>query len=151
MKSEVDRLDILKQCHLEKFIKATRVELTKVWDQCLYGENQRMEFPQAFNGKALKCNASSILLYTSIISQWINLSLSSLPSDEFTDDSLSAHESELDKMRGFYADNNEIFKLIEKRESLWEQKIEMDVSHCRCVCHVIIMWPYRTVRMILQD
>ena len=42
-------------------------------------------------------------------------------------------------MRGFYADNNEIFKLVEKRESLWEQKIEMDVSHYGCVCHVIVM------------
>ena len=48
--------------------------------------------------------------------------------DECNDDILSAHESELDRIRGFYADNNEIFKLIEKRESLWEQKKEMDVS-----------------------
>ncbi|XP_019849406.1 PREDICTED: protein regulator of cytokinesis 1-like isoform X1 [Amphimedon queenslandica] len=95
LKSEVDRLDILKQFHLEGFIKATRAELAKVWDQCMFGENQKREFGPAFN-------------------------------DDFTEDNLSAHESELDKMRGFYADNNEIFKLVEKRESLWDQKIEMD-------------------------
>jgi protein regulator of cytokinesis 1 len=54
--------------------------------------------------------------------------------EEIDDDALSAHESELDRMRGFYADNSEIFKLIEKRESLWQRKIDMDVSiiniHC---------------------
>lgn len=47
-------------------------------------------------------------------------------SDEFTDDSLSAHESELDRMRGFYADNVEVFKLVEKRETMWKQKLEME-------------------------
>ena len=50
--------------------------------------------------------------------------------DEFTDDYLSAHESELDRMRGFYADNVEVFKLVEKRETLWKQKLEMEVSPC---------------------
>jgi protein regulator of cytokinesis 1 len=47
--------------------------------------------------------------------------------EEIDDDALSAHESELDRMRGFYADNSEIFKLIEKRESLWQRKIDMDM------------------------
>ena len=53
--------------------------------------------------------------------------------DEFTDDSLSAHESELDRMRGFYADNVEVFKLVEKRETMWKQKLEMEVSPLQCV------------------
>ena len=44
----------------------------------------------------------------------------------FADDSLSAHKSELDRMRGFYAENVEGFKLVEKRETMWKQKLEME-------------------------
>ena len=43
--------------------------------------------------------------------------------DEFSDDALSAHESELDRMNGFYADNVNLFKMVEKRQKLWEQKM----------------------------
>ncbi|CAI8041453.1 Protein regulator of cytokinesis 1 [Geodia barretti] len=46
--------------------------------------------------------------------------------DEFSEDLLSAHESELDRMRGFYQDNKEIFDLLQKREKLWQQQIELD-------------------------
>lgn len=49
LQAEVGRLNILKQCHLEQFIEATRVELHKVWDQCFYGDNQRKEFAPAYN------------------------------------------------------------------------------------------------------
>ena len=47
--------------------------------------------------------------------------------ENFDDDSLSAHESELDRMKGFYSDNEEIFKLIEKREKLWIKYLEFEV------------------------
>ena len=49
-------------------------------------------------------------------------------SDDFTDDLLSAHESELDRMRGFYRDNEDIYKLVHKREQLWQKFVEMEVS-----------------------
>ena len=48
--------------------------------------------------------------------------------ENFDDDSLSAHESELDRMKGFYSDNEEIFKLIEKREKLWIKYLEFEKS-----------------------
>ena len=48
-------------------------------------------------------------------------------SDDFSEDLLSAHESELDRMRGFYQDHKEIFQLLEKREKLWQQQLELDV------------------------
>ena len=35
--------------------------------------------------------------------------------DDISDDVLSAHESELDRIRGFYSDNADLFKLVEKR------------------------------------
>ena len=47
--------------------------------------------------------------------------------DEFSEDLLSAHESELDRMRGFYQDNKEIFDLLQKRDKLWQQQVELDV------------------------
>ena len=48
---------------------------------------------------------------------------------DFNDDLLSAHESELDRMRGFHSDNREVFKLVEKRESLWRRYEDFEV--CR--------------------
>ena len=44
----------------------------------------------------------------------------------FDDDALSAHESELDRMRGFYADNAAVFKLVSKREKLWKQWLDFE-------------------------
>lgn len=49
-------------------------------------------------------------------------------SDDYTDDMLSAHESELDRMKGFYKDNQDVFKLVEKREHLWKRFLELEVS-----------------------
>ena len=40
---------------------------------------------------------------------------------------LSAHESELDRVRGFYADNKDVFRLVEKRENLWAKMQEFEV------------------------
>ena len=44
----------------------------------------------------------------------------------FNDDALGAHESELDRMRGFYADNAAVFKLVSKREKLWKQWLDFE-------------------------
>ena len=44
---------------------------------------------------------------------------------------LSAHESELDHMRGFYADNKDVFRLVEKRENLWNKMQEFEVTRSR--------------------
>lgn len=49
--------------------------------------------------------------------------------DDFSEDLLSAHESEVDRMRGFYQDNKEIFELLEKRDKLWQQQLELDVRN----------------------
>jgi protein regulator of cytokinesis 1 len=92
---EMSRLNELKKQHMQKFCAATREELHAVWDQCMYGPQQRREFSAAFT-------------------------------DEFSEDLLSAHESELDRMRGFYQDNKEIFDLLQKRDKLWQQQVELD-------------------------
>lgn len=89
----------LKRVNMAKFVQATREELSKIWDSCFYGGQQRREFAPAF------C-------------------------DDYTDDLLSAHESELDRMRGFYKDNEDIFKLVQKRENLWKKFLELEV-----LCH----------------
>ena len=47
--------------------------------------------------------------------------------DEFSEDLLSAHESEVDRMKGFYQDNREIFELLQKRQKLWQQQTDLDV------------------------
>ena len=46
---------------------------------------------------------------------------------DFSDDLLNAHESELDRMRGFHGDNQDVFKLVEKRENLWGRYEDFEV------------------------
>lgn len=87
----------MKKEHMEAFITKTRAELKQIWNDCLYGVQQQQEFSPAF------------------------------VDGPFDDDMLSAHESELDRMRGFYHDNLDIYKLIKKREALFEQYCELEV------------------------
>ena len=54
----------------------------------------------------------------------------SFSSEDYSDDALSAHESELDKMKGFYEDHKDIFKLIDKREDMWSKMLQFEVC-CR--------------------
>lgn len=60
-----------------------------------------------------------------------------LLSDDFSEDLLSAHESELDRMRGFYQDNREIFEQVQKRERLWQQQLELDVRDIHVYIHIL--------------
>ena len=82
---------------METFVSKTRVELMRIWEDCLYGPQQQQEFAPAF------------------------------VDGPFDDDLLSAHESELDRLRGFYQDNLDIFTLVKKREALFEQDCELEV------------------------
>lgn len=93
----MQRLDELKREHMETFISKTRAELRHIWSECLYGVQQQREFSPAF------------------------------VDGPFDDDLLSAHESELDRLRGFYHDNLDVFKLIKKREDLFKQYCELEV------------------------
>ena len=92
---------------METFISKTRDELKKIWEDCLYGPQQQREFAPA------------------------------LAKGPFDDDLLSAHESELDRMQGFYQDNLDIFKLIKKREDLYQQHCELEV----CITIYPVSWP----------
>lgn len=91
---------------MRTFIHKTREELSKIWEDCLYGIQQQREFSAAFED------------------------------GPYDDDLLSAHESELDRMRGFYQDNLEVFKLVQKREDLFKQHLELEVRKCvwTCMC-----------------
>lgn len=97
LREELGRLDELKREHMETFIMKTRAELKQIWGECLYGIQQQREFGAAF------------------------------VEGPFDDDLLSAHESELDRMHGFYRDNMDIFKLVKKREELFKQYCELEV------------------------
>ncbi len=82
---------------MDTFISKTRDELRNIWKDCLFGIQQQREFAPAF------------------------------VEDKFDDDLLSVHESELDRMRGFYQDNLEIFKLIKTREDMFQQYCALEV------------------------
>jgi protein regulator of cytokinesis 1 len=91
---------------METFILKTRAELKDIWMDCFFGVQQQREFASAF------------------------------VDGPFDDDLLSAHESELDRMRGFYHDNTEIFELVKKREDLYQQYLEMEV---RCMVNIQLL------------
>ena len=86
---------------MESFLKKTREELQEIWEECLYGEQQRREFAAAF------------------------------VQGPFDDDLLSQHESEVDRMRGFYQDNANIYEQVKKREAMFSQLCELEV----CTLH----------------
>ena len=48
-------------------------------------------------------------------------------SDEYHDDVLGDLESELDRMNGFYSDNQDLFQKVQKRETMWAQHQELVV------------------------
>ncbi len=48
-------------------------------------------------------------------------------SDDYRDDVLGDLESELDRVNGFYRDNEELFQKVEKRETMWTQYQELVV------------------------
>ena len=50
LEAELSRLEDLKRVNMQKFIEATRTELAKVWDQCFFGEHQRLEFSPFYEG-----------------------------------------------------------------------------------------------------
>ena len=47
-------------------------------------------------------------------------------SDEIDEDVLRAHESELDRIRGFYSDNKDVFMLVARREDYWKKFLELE-------------------------
>lgn len=96
LREELQRLDELKRQHMEAFILKTRTELREIWVDCFFGVQQQREFAPAF------------------------------VDGPFDDDLLSAHESELDRMRGFHHDNLDIFQLVKKREGLYKQYLEIE-------------------------
>lgn len=97
LREELQRMDELKKQHMEAFILKTRAELRDIWVECFFGVQQQREFAPAF------------------------------VDGPFDDDLLSAHESELDRMRGFHHDNLETFELVKKREELYRQYLEIEV------------------------
>lgn len=47
--------------------------------------------------------------------------------DVFTEETLSEHEHQVATVNNFYEENKEMFKLVEKRETLWNKKIDFEV------------------------
>jgi len=73
--------------------------------------------------------------------------------DDFSDDSLSAHESELDRMKGFYEDHKEIFKLIDKREEMWVKMLNFEVCFIFVVLHSVTLsiLGIQAIKVLKQD
>jgi len=47
-------------------------------------------------------------------------------SDVFTEETLSEHEHQVATVKNFYEENKEMFKMVDKRETLWNKKIDFE-------------------------
>ena len=58
--------------------------------------------------------------------------------DNFTEELLALHEHQVEVMKNYYEENKEIFKLVERRETLFKTMEEFEVLII--YLHVIIDW-----------
>lgn len=50
-------------------------------------------------------------------------------SENFSEEALAIHEHQVEVMRNYYQENNQIFKLVEKRENMWNKLLEFEVRN----------------------
>ena len=48
----------------------------------------------------------------------------------FDDESLALHEHQVQIMNNYFNENKKIYKLIEKREISWQNKMDFEVRKC---------------------
>lgn len=97
LRTEMDRLQVLKLQHMQKFIDGLRKELSELWDKCFFGPSQREEFAPAFD-------------------------------NNHTEELLAIHEHQVEVMKNYYEENKAIFKLVEKRETLFRTMEEFEMK-----------------------
>ena len=56
-------------------------------------------------------------------------------SDNFTEELLEVHEQELEKVKSYYEEHKHMFKMVEKRESMFKKMREFEVC----------TWMYSTI------
>ncbi|XP_065175008.1 protein regulator of cytokinesis 1-like [Sycon ciliatum] len=98
LETEHARLEELKRVHMNVFIERVRCELAELWDRCLFGSQQREQFAPAFSN------------------------------DEATEELLSAHEVEAERLKQYLADTAPIYDLVSKREGLWTRMKDLLAS-----------------------
>ncbi|XP_017568790.1 protein regulator of cytokinesis 1 [Pygocentrus nattereri] len=85
----VERLEVLQRAKLEEVIDKVRQELVVLWDKCMFGPEQREAFGSHF------CD------------------------NNYTEELLSLHDSELLKVKEFYETARPLLESIEKWEKHW--------------------------------
>ena len=58
----------------------------------------------------------------------VSISVISFDQDDFTEEALEAHETELQKVKDYFELNKEMFERVAKRQKLWNEFIAFEVG-----------------------
>ena len=50
------------------------------------------------------------------------------PTENYTEELLATHEHQVEVMKGYYEDNKEMFRLIERRNMTWDKLKELEAK-----------------------
>ena len=85
----------------------------------------------------------SIIFLPLDFSEILNILNISNTTDVFDDEALALHEHQVQVMNNYYNENKKIFKLIEKREASWQNKMDFEVRKLEIkVVHVLFYFKF---------
>lgn len=127
VKSLYERLDTCKE-EREKFLKKTASNTPKIAKMFMKEVERLEELKRQHMQKFIES------IRKELVSLWDKCYFGDdqrqlfMPfySDVFTEETLAEHEHQVTTVKNFYEDNKEMFKIVEKRESLWKKKLEFE-------------------------
>lgn len=131
LQAEVWHLEELKLLNIRNVTDAIRSEIAVFWEKCFFSKDQQHAFAPYFSGWFslfyLFCvfNASLISMRSSRV--WENSKTVTLLED-FTEELLSLHDAEIQRLKQHYEDHKELFDGVHQWEESWRLFLELEVS-----------------------
>lgn len=121
MRAELERLRQLKAINMERFIKATRVDIDDLWRKCYIGDG-RLGFPQ-FDSRL--CLLLKVGIFFNFVFEF--------KTGSYTDESLAAHEEKLKSVERFYEAHKNVFSKVSELEAVFEGHLTAQVGFGICL------------------
>lgn len=133
LKAEVQRLEDLKLLNIRNVTDAIRSEIAVFWEKCFFSSGQQQEFTPYFSGEftVVGKQISTVLSFTVSLDLSDILSLGSTSywniSEDFTEDLLSQHDAEIQRLKQHYEAHKELFDGVHQWEDSWRLYLELEV------------------------
>ena len=131
LKEEIRRCEELMVANIKQVIEATRNELVEWWDKCYFSQQQRKAFIPFFSGMFVCCInffSPKFVKHISIDSRFIT---TSFIVEDFTEELLEQHDTEVQRMKQLYDDNQKMFEKVARRQKLWLEFLEFEVNRAK--------------------